>query len=48
MEQIPITLRIDEDIHKELRKKAYEERRSINNIVNYILRKYIEEEKKDN
>ena len=45
MEQIPLTLRIDEDLHKEIRKIAYEERRSINNIINFILRKYLEEKK---
>lgn len=45
MEQVPLTLRIDEDLHKELRKIAYEERRSINNIINFIIRKYLEEKK---
>lgn len=47
MEQIPLTLRIDEDLHKKIRKIAFEERRSINNIINYIIRKYLEEEKKE-
>ena len=45
MEQIPLTLRIDEDLHKSIRKIAFEERRSINNIINYIIRKYLEEKK---
>lgn len=47
MEQIPITLRLDEDIHKIIRQQAFEERRSINNLINYIIRKYLEEKKKD-
>ena len=48
MKQVPITLRIDEDLHEILRKIAFEDRRSINNIINMIIRKYIEEqEKKD-
>lgn len=46
MEQIPLTLRVDEDIHEVLRKISFEERRSINNLINYILRKYIEEQEK--
>lgn len=46
MEQIPTTLRIDEDIHKVLRNIAFKERRSINNLINYILRQYIEEKEK--
>lgn len=45
MEQIPLTLRIDEDLHEEIRKIAFKERRSINNLINYIIRKYIEEKK---
>lgn len=45
MEQVSLTLRIDEDLHKEIRKMAYEERRSINNIINFIIRKYLEEKK---
>lgn len=49
MEQIAQTVRLDEDIHEKLRKIAFDERRSINNLINYILRKYIEEnEKKPN
>lgn len=46
MNQIPITLRLDEDLHNKIRKQAFEERRSINNIINYIIRKYIEEEER--
>lgn len=47
MEQIPITLRIDEELHKELRQIAFDERRSINNLINFIIEKYIEEKKKE-
>lgn len=50
MEQVPIMIRLDEDLHEEIRKIAFEERRSINNLVNYIIRKHLEEkeqEKKD-
>ena len=46
MEQIPIMIRLDKDLHEEIRKIAFEERRSINNLVNFIIRNYIE--KKDN
>ncbi len=48
MEQVPLTVRIDEDIHEELRKIAFEERRSLNNLINFVLRKWIEEQEKDN
>lgn len=43
MDQVPITLRVDEDIHETLRNVAFEERRSMNNLINYILRKWMEE-----
>lgn len=45
MEKIPLTLRIDADIHEKIREIAFKERRSINNIINYIIREYLE--KKD-
>ena len=45
MEKIPLTLRIDADIHEKIREMAYKERRSINNIINYIIREYLQ--KKD-
>ena len=47
MNQVPITLRIDEDIHKKIRLQAFNENRSINNLINTILRKYLEEKEKD-
>ena len=45
-----ITLRMTEQIYKEIKKIALEEERSINGEINYILKKYIEEkqEKKEN
>lgn len=47
MEQVPLTVRVDKDIHEEIRKIAFEERRSINNLINYILREYIEKKTKN-
>lgn len=43
MDKIPLTLRIDADIHEKIREMAFKERRSINNIINYIIREYLKE-----
>lgn len=42
-----ITLRTNEEIKKELDMIALEENRSLNNLIETILIKYIEERKKD-
>ena len=42
-----ITLRTSEEIKKELDMMALKENRSLNNFINTILIKYIEEQKKD-
>lgn len=41
-----MTLRMSEQIYRELKKIALKEERSINGEINYILKKYIEEHKK--
>ena len=41
-----LTLRLTEEIYKELKKIALIEERSINGQINYILKKYIEEQQK--
>lgn len=41
-----LTLRLPEEIYKELRKIALEEERSINGQIVYIIKKYIEDKKK--
>lgn len=41
-----LTLRIPEEIYKELRKIALEEERSINGQIVYIIKQYIENKKK--
>ena len=43
-----IYVRIDEDIKKELDMLALEEQRSLNNLVVWILTKYLENIKKNN
>lgn len=45
MDKVSITLRLEEEIHEELRRIAFEEKRSINNLINFVLEKYIEEQK---
>lgn len=40
-----LTLRIAIDLYKELKEIAYKEERSINGQINYIIKKYIEEQK---
>lgn len=42
-----LTLRLPEEIYKELKEIAYKEDRSINGEINYIIKKYIEETKKE-
>lgn len=41
-----LTLRLPEEIYKELRKIALEEERSINGQIVYIIKQYIENKKK--
>lgn len=41
-----LTLRLSEEIYKELKKIALKEERSINGQINYIIKKYIEEKNK--
>ena len=41
-----LTLRLPEELYKELKTIALKEERSINGEINYIIRKYIEEQKK--
>lgn len=40
------TIRIDEELKKELDKIALDQNRSLNNLINTILMKYVEEIKK--
>ena len=42
---ISTNLRIDENLWKELKKIALEQERSVNGQINYIIKKYIEEQK---
>lgn len=42
-----LTLRIAIDLYNELKKLALEEERSINGEICYIIKKYIEEKKKE-
>ena len=44
---ISTNLRIDEKLWKELKKIALEQERSVNGQINYIIKKYIEEQKKE-
>lgn len=45
---IPFTLRIDEELKKKLEQLAYEDKRSLNMLINIILENYVKEkEKKD-
>lgn len=43
---IPYTLRIDENLKKKLEEIAYNEKRSLNMMINVILEKYVEEQEK--
>lgn len=42
-----LTLRLALDLYKELKEIALKEERSINGQINYIIKKYIEERKKE-
>ena len=41
-----LTLRLALDLYNELKKLALKDERSINGEINYIIRKYIEEQEK--
>ena len=43
-----LTLRLALDLYKKIKEIALKDERSINGEINYIIRKYIEEQKKDN
>ena len=45
---VPTTLRIEEELKEDLICIAEKEKRSLNNLINYILEKYVEEEKSKN
>ena len=45
MNNVIITLRTNEELKKQLDMLALQENRSLNNIINTILIKYVEEEK---
>ena len=47
MSSVIITLRVSEELKKELDKMALEENRSLNNFVATILIKYVDEKKKE-
>lgn len=38
-----LTLRLDYELYKKLKELAFEEKRSINGEINYIIQKFIEE-----
>ena len=46
MNNVIITLRTNEELKKQLDMLALQENRSLNNFINTILIKYVEEEKK--
>lgn len=43
--EIPITIRLKEEIHKMIKQLAEEDERSLNQEVNYIIKKYYEMKK---
>ncbi len=46
---VPYTLRIDEELKKKLEDIAYEEKRSLNMMINVILEEFVKtKEKKEN
>ena len=47
MSSVIITLRVSEELKKELDKMALEENRSLNNFISTILIKYVDEKKKE-
>ena len=44
---ISTNLRIDENLWKKLKEIAFEEERSVNSQINYIIKKYIEKKEKE-
>ncbi len=46
MSSVIITLRVSEELKKELDKMALEENRSLNNFISTILIKYVDEKQK--
>ena len=44
---ISTNLRIDENLWKKLKEIAFEEERSVNAQINYIIKKYIEQKEKE-
>ena len=47
MSSVIITLRVSEELKKELDKMALEENRSLNNFINTILLKYVDSNQKE-
>ena len=47
MSSVIITLRVSEELKKELDKMALEENRSLNNFISTILIKYVDEKQKE-
>lgn len=45
---IPYTLRIDEELKKKLEEIAYEEKRSLNMMINVILEEFVKQKEKEN
>lgn len=43
---IPFTLRIDEELKKKLEQIAYEDKRSLNMLINIVLENYVKEKEK--
>lgn len=43
---VPYTLRIDEELKKKLEDIAYEEKRSLNMMINVILEEYVKTKEK--
>lgn len=48
MSSVIITLRVNEELKKELDRMALEENRSLNNFISTILIKYVETKTKEN
>ena len=44
---IPTTLRLEEELKEDLEYIAEREKRSLNNLINYVLEKFVEEDKKN-
>ena len=47
MNIVPTTIRIEEQLKEEIEYLAEQEKRSFNKMVEYILQKYVEENKKE-